>query len=228
VAHPIKSLTGPTIDFLYFENVMLMKRILSVALLVTLFLGTASAQTKQSSLLIPADTLSVVGMGAKIGLDYNSITGKTSFKDANTVGFSAGGFAYVERKNIGIRVEGLVHYTTYHLRDSFISGGSLNNVSIDIPVLFEYNFLPHAWIQIGPQFSTLVSVTYDRATPDNDPKNFFQTDNFSGVIGLELRLPYKLSLGARYTYGFSNIRASESPEKWNASAIQAYLGLKIW
>jgi hypothetical protein len=213
---------------LSFENYLLMKRILSALALVILYTGIANAQTNPIGLLTPADTLSVVGVGLKASVDYNQITGKTSFKDANTMGFSAGGFAYVERKKIGVRVEGLVRYTTYHLQDTFFNGGTFTNISIDFPVLFEYNFLPHTWMQVGPQFNTLVSVTYDHGTPEVDPRSFFQTDNFSGIVGLEYRLPYKLTVGARYTYGFSNIRASESPEKWNTSAIQAYLGLKIW
>lgn len=210
---------------------MTRKLILTVLSAIGLFFQSAHAQSGAAPRFTKPvkDTITKVSAGAKLGANFTQIDGIHSFKSGYNPGFTIGGFVHADRKKVGIQVEGLINYVTYNLQDTFLAGGHLNALSFDVPILFEYNFIPHLWIQAGPQFSTLLSVT--RSNPGyTDPRTLFQSFNISGVVGLEVRLPHKLCVGARYVYGFLSVtdQGNGPAETWKTSAAQAYLGLKLY
>ena len=205
------------------------KLLLAGAIAAVLYSGSADAQSTPGTITYRKDTLSKVASGAKLGANFASMDGKESFKEGFNVGFTAGGFIRVERKKLGVQVEGLVNYVRFQGQDTFLSGGTFSALYIDIPILFEYNVVKPIWLQIGPQFSTLLSVSHDPAL-SIAPKDLFQSFNFSGVVGLEARLPMNLAIGARYAMGLININDhgnSVTNEDWKLNTIQGYLSLKL-
>jgi hypothetical protein len=61
-------------------------------------------------------------------------------------------------------------------------------------------------------------------------KNIFKQAEFSAIIGVEGKLPYNFSVGARYKYGLSDINNSEVSmftDKWATQAIQVYASYTI-
>ena len=81
------------------------------------------------------------------------------------------------------------------------------------------------WLQVGPQYSGVVSVK-DVDGLVGDAKGLFRSGSVSGVAGLELKLPFHLNVGARYILGFSNLNASSSSISgtWQDRTLQVHLG----
>ncbi|MCD6012551.1 MAG: hypothetical protein K0Q79_2413 [Flavipsychrobacter sp.] len=167
-------------------------------------------------------------IGIKAGLNMQQVSG--NFADnAYSSGIVGGIFAGVSKNKIGVQAEGLVRsakvaYTvpTAATAPTF----TVNTVSLDIPVLFQYKIFWRIWAQAGPQFSTLISAKQN----STDVKNNFNTTNFAGVLGLQANLPFRLSVGARYVLGVTNINnESKSAIKgaWNERCIQLSLGFRF-
>lgn len=211
------------------------KRIFTI-IAVLFFTYPVVAQKASAPLRLGQDTLSKVTAGVKAGVSADQITGRLSFKNQSNIGISGGGFIQVERKKIGVQLEGLISLSKYSLQDSFISGGSFSIIHFDIPILFECKVAHGLWIQAGPQLNTILAVSHTPST-DTDPKSLFQSSNFCLAGGLEVKLPWNLSIGARYVYGLQNINdqgnsriagsIEQSNQAWRTSSIQGYVGLKF-
>lgn len=178
------------------------------------------------------DSLTKVHYGIKAGVNLNQVTGAETYKPDFTPGFSGGGFIASTRKWIGFRADAMISSSRYNLvDDSSFTNAHFNIINADITALLEIQIIPSLWLQVGPQFSTFISVSQKPDAPNSlDPKNYFTANNFSAVGGLELRLPYNLALGARYVYGFSDIRsdiATVTTEAWNTRTIHTYIGYRF-
>ena len=164
-------------------------------------------------------------LGIKLGANFNQLSG-SDFQKAYKPGILAGAFGGVEWKKFGFRVEAMVNSAKYDFSYTGTQDGSFKNLYLDIPVLFELKVIPRLWLQIGPQYSDIMSVK----NPDVDnPKQYFKSSDVSGVLGLEARLPLHFVVGARYILGFSNINQSVSgySETWNTRTIQLYVGFRF-
>jgi hypothetical protein len=65
---------------------------------------------------------------------------------------------------------------------------------------------------------------------NNTVKKSFKSTDIAGVIGIEGKLPLKLSVGARFMYGFTDINATEphpDSDKWKNSGFQIYAGFRF-
>ena len=165
-------------------------------------------------------------IGVKIGAASSYLSGNLAFNQAYTPGITAGAYMEFRRKKYGLQMEGQIATAMHSLQDSFINGGTLHFIYLDIPVLFEYRLFPGLWVQAGPQIGTLISVTQNPGTIVA-PKTLFESNNFSGVIGLEGKLPHRFSIGARYVAGISNINNGNvlnPSQAWSTTSIQFYLG----
>ena len=177
-----------------------------------------------------------VDLGLKLGANFNQLHGN-SFKNSYQPGIIGGAFVGVRMNKWGIRAEGLISsakytysFTKYTSAYSTTQNGTFKNIYLDVPVLFEYKIISRLWAQIGPQFSNVISVS---ATPNppagTDPKSYFKS-GFSGVLGLEARLPIHIVAGARYILGVTDIHNESLPGAsgaWNTRTIQLYVGFRF-
>ncbi len=215
-----------------------MKRILLVSFLftATLFSGRALAQSV-SIQAAPAEpkkdsTIPKIEFGLKLGANFQSISGNTwnnSYKPGVVAGITLG----MHKKKVGVRVEvlvGLSNYTSVIIRDSSGEKAEFRATYINIPVLFEYSFIPMLKLQAGPQYSNMISVKAVQGF-DGDPKVLFKQSELSGVLGLEAKLPAHFSVGARYILGLSNINnnvyTTSASDSWKNSTAQVYVGYSI-
>ena len=195
-----------------------MKRLLllstfSVALL---FSNRSSAQIPVVSKVLPK-----VIFGVKVGANFQQLNGD-SWNNAYKAGFTGGAFVGVTKKKFGVQVEGLISSAKFST-DASLNNPSVtfNNLYLNVPVLFEYKLVNRLWLQIGPQFTDLVS------TNNNDHvNNAFKTTDFDGALGLQLILPLHLVASARYIFGFTNVD-NLSSQTWNNRSIQLSLGFRF-
>jgi hypothetical protein len=185
-----------------------------------------------------------IDLGIKAGANFAQLKGK-SWDDGYKASFLGGVFGGVRIKKVGVQVEaffsqtkytttGKKFYDIYHTDPGVVFNpiidsakeNSFNVGYINIPILFQYNVLPMLWVQLGPQYSGIVTVN----DPDElvqDSKALFKNGSFSGVVGLEAKLPFKLVVGARYVFGLSSINNTTVSGAWQQNVIQGYLGFSF-
>jgi hypothetical protein len=202
-----------------------MKRTLLVTLLSGFLFTQSHAQISKITDIAPK-----VDLGLKIGLNMQQLSAGSDFQNSYKSGIFGGAFVGVHKNKIGVQVEALVKGVSYELNvpaTPISSGGTskLNAVYLDIPLLFEYRIVKRVWLQLGPQYSIMMSA---KNASGNDVKNAFKSSDFAGVIGLDVHLPVRLSAGARYVLGFSDINnTSSATESWKNRSIQLYLAYRI-
>jgi hypothetical protein len=204
-----------------------MKHTLLAIFIALLFSATINAQPVVGTV---TKALPKIDLGIKLGADFEQLNGKT-WAQSYQPGIIGGVFVGLHKHNVGVQAELLLntsHYTTQNLIDS-VHKGDFRATYFDIPVLFEYKVIPMVWLQVGPQFSSLVSV---KSLNDavSDAKSDFKSGAFSGVVGAEERLPVHIVAGVRYILGFTNINNESKTgitEAWNQHIIQVYVGFKF-
>jgi hypothetical protein len=186
-----------------------------------------------------------VDLGIKLGASFNNVNGsywQNGYK-ANLLG---GIFLGVTGKRLGGQIEGVFTQSTFVTGDKFneiyqdayqtgkdsVKGGSFKVNTLNIPLLLNIKLFSRAVIQIGPQFTGVVSVR-DKDELFKDAKSLFN-NSFDGVIGVDLKLPAHLDIGARYIIGLSNMHktnsASSSQEvddAWKQKTLQIHIGYSI-
>jgi hypothetical protein len=197
-----------------------MKRIIfgTMCLITLLDAGTANAQLgvkKVASKVVPKVTI-----GAKLGMNMQKLEG-SAYETKFRSGIVGGAFVSVDRKKMGIRVEGLLKTAKYSVYNTNVK---VNAVYVDVPLLFEYKIVPRLWIQAGPQFSSMLSA---KNTNGNDVKSAFNTSDVSAVVGIEAALPLKLTVGARYIYGFSDLNNNSYGGDLKSRSLQFSIGYRF-
>jgi len=199
---------------------------------VTLFSSFAFAQIPVVSKVTKA--LPKVALGLKLGANFQDLNSKSTFQNSYKGGVVAGAFLGITKNKMGVQVEGLIKTVKYSISDAiqgYNMNKDINTVNLDVPVLFEYKFLPRLWVQIGPQFTSLLSAK----NGSKDVKTDFKTSDFSGILGLQAILPLHFVAGARYVLGFSDINShsvstntiSLGTEAWHNRSFQIYAGWRF-
>jgi len=193
-----------------------------------LFFCSASRAQVANELFNPNDSTAPKPLiGIKAGVNLQSIT-SSDWVQALNAGFSGGFYAGLHKDKIAFRAEFLVGTTSYKSKVAIDSEGNIGNfnvVYLNIPLLFEYCFIPHLAVQVGPQYSNMISAT-KKSSFDGDPKVLFKAGEFSGVLGLEAKITAHFNAGARYIMGFTNLnnQAFTSSQVWHTNTIQVYAG----
>jgi len=205
-----------------------LKRLLQLYLFAALLVPVFSHAQLLTGEGKPDSTLPKMDFGIKIGTNTQNISGSVWDKDFAT-GICGGFFARMHKNKIGGRIEVLVATTSLSspiIGDS-LHKGEFNATYLNIPLLFEFNIIPHLMLQAGVQYSNLMGMSSKNV--QIDIKSFFKQGEFSAVVGLEGKLPKNFLVGARYRYGLTDINSGASPleGKWTTSAIQAYIGYTI-
>jgi hypothetical protein len=75
---------------------------------------------------------------------------------------------------------------------------------INIPVLFQYYFLPEFYAEAGPQLGILASSRVKRGGVSEDVDGFKSVD-IGSAIGVGYKFPINVGVYARYTFGFTDL-----------------------
>ncbi|MCB9047469.1 MAG: PorT family protein [Chitinophagales bacterium] len=180
-----------------------------------------------------------VNIGLKAGMNFTRLQGST-WTGGYRSGILAGAFGSVGVKKIAGQIEALVSTTTFtgqgrSFQDAGLllnpvdstSQGSFSAVYLHIPVLLNLKMFGNASIQLGPQFSSLLSAKDKDGILNTPTSTVFNTSDFAGVVGLQLKLPAKLNAGIRYTFGLSDQNLSSVGESWKLGTIQIHLGFSF-
>ncbi len=185
-------------------------------------------------------TLPKIEFGVKVGGNLQTVTGDT-WDNSYKPGIAGGMYIGMQKKKIGGRLEILAHAarytsravtdssgTSYVVTDSAGNRGDFRLVYLDIPLLFEYRVFHNVWLQLGPQYSVVMSVNSLTAY-GGDPKVIFKQGEVSGIIGAEARFPINISAGIRYVYGFTDMNNNilGTTDSWRNQTFQVYVAYRI-
>jgi hypothetical protein len=215
-----------------------MKRIFTIQslLLAMLLLAGTSVRAQDDE---PAPRIHIT-VGPKIGLNLSKLDGQ-SWDGGYKTNLLGGAWLGVIGSRFGIQIEGLFSQTTYTTGQDFntiyrqyiqagkdsLKGGAFRVNYFNIPLLAQIRILNRVWLQIGPQYSGIVSVK-DKDNFVKDATGLFSSGSVSGVAGLWIDVTRHLNIGARYVQGFSNLSdVKDVSEKWKMRDVQVHLGYRF-
>ncbi len=191
-----------------------------------------------------------VDAGLKLGANFSNINGKY-WENGYKANFLGGAFVSVNGPRIGVQVEAIFSQSSYATGNGFhdIYKDFYNNIAdsakkgnfrvnyLSIPVLLNLKLFSKVIIQVGPQYSGVVSIN-DKDALLKDAKGLFKSGSVDGVIGLWVNLPANLNVGARYVIGFSNLNDEDGnttvqssqriDDSWKQRTLQVHLGYTIF
>ena len=173
-------------------------------------------------------------VGIKAGVNLAQITGR-SFNDGYQTGFSGGAFAELKLSSKWDLQPELLYAQTqvttsnefYYTSDPQFHGIPNRTISlnyINVPVLLSYKLIPVLSIQAGPSIGFLMSTSENIMVPSQDA---FKTTDFSVVAGAQVNLS-RVKLGARYSYGLTDISQVTPTDTWKNQNIQVYIGFLLF
>ena len=202
------------------------KLFLAVAVLMLAAVTTVNAQK-------------LLRFGVKGGANLGKLDGE-GFQDGFKLGYHLGGFAQVNLvKGFGVQGELIFSSTKTKTTDNF------SDIYKDVPDVtdadnrkeIKMNYLsipllanidlgsPRIKLQVGPQFSALVSNKKVLGAA----KEAFKGGDISGVAGLWLQLPI-VNVSARYIIGFNDVKdinSVTSTSNWKNQSIQLGVGVSF-
>lgn len=203
-----------------------------IALLLLLSTSKLSAQGKDR---LPARSY----LGIKAGGNFSFISGD-SWDNGIKSNLVGGAYVGIKGLSAGIQAEALFAQSEYTTGNSFhhLYGAYFNNIGdslkqgsfrvnqLCIPLLLQFKIGPGLWLQLGGQYTGIVSVE-DVDALLKDARSIFKTSNLAGIAGATFNLG-KVNIGARYIFDFSNANNSRVDEVWKQKAIQAHIGLRLF
>lgn len=175
-----------------------------------------------------------IDLGIKLGANFSKLEGSV-FDDTYRTGFLGGAFGGVKFGKYGVSAELLYSRTrfTYNpgsLDKSFFSDttkfddeNSFAVSNLSIPILFNIKLVGPIWFQVGPQYTSVISIGDENGFL-KDVDAVFKNGDISGVAGLQANIS-KINIGARYIMGFSNMNnASGVGDSWKNRTIQLHVG----
>jgi outer membrane protein W len=172
-----------------------------------------------------------VQLGAKAGLAVTNFVGDSD-PDFNTKINFTGGFTFRTYFNRNVAVQPELVYTMKGSKTITELDGILSNVSfsimyIEVPVLLRYSLSPRSSVSpvvaAGPTVAFNVDSRITYGAVNSDLEFTDRDDSIKGVdlgfaaeIGADLQWDLRtISVGARYTYGVSNIIDNPDDPKHN-------------
>lgn len=181
--------------------------------------------------------------GIKLGANLAKLNGQ-SWDGGYKTNLLGGVFLRLHNGRFGVQAEGFYSQSEYTTGKDFnriypqylqagkdsLSRGSFKVSYFNIPLMVQLKILNRVWMQLGAQYSGVVSVK-DKDAFVKDAEGLFDQGDFSAVGGLWIDLPLHLNMGARYVMGFSdlnNINQSAASESWKQRNVQVHLGWTIF
>lgn len=180
-----------------------------------------------------------INVGLKAGMNFTRMSGST-WTGGYRSGILAGAFGSVGIKKIGGQIEALVSTTTITGEGQNFQNqgllifpadsaeiGSFSATYLSVPILLNLRVFGNATLQLGPQYTALLSVRDKDQFLNISPEDIFNPSDFAGVVGVQLNLPLNIHAGARYVFGFNDQNLSSVGESWKLSSIQVSLGFSF-
>lgn len=181
----------------------------------------------------------LVRWGLKGGANLGKLDG-TGYQDGFKLGYHLGAFAQFNlASGFGVQGELVFSSTKTETTDNFSEIYNTDNLNdpendnkkislnyLSIPLLANFNLgTPRLKLQVGPQFSALVS---DRKAL-KAANEAFKGGDIAGVAGLWLQLPI-INVSARYIIGFTDVKNAgdvANTSNWKNQAIQLGVGVTL-
>jgi hypothetical protein len=206
---------------------------------ILLFLFIVSFSNSVRAQEVPIVSRVKVDFGPKIGINLSKIDGQ-NWDGGYKTNLLGGVFLSVHGSRFGVQAEGLFSQTTYITGPNFDSiyhayvnagidsgmKGSFRISYFNIPVMAQVRILSRVWMQVGLQYSGVVSVE-DKDQFLKDAEALFDHGTISAVGGLWIDVTKRINVGARYVMGLSNLndQYDKVPESWKQRDIQLHIGL---
>lgn len=189
-----------------------------------------------------------IDLGIKVGANFTNING-TYWQYGYKANFLGGVFAALNGPKVGLQVEGLFSQSTYVTGKGFndlyedfyqtgkdsIQAGTFRVNNFSIPLLLNIKLMSRVWVQLGPQYSGVISVN-DVNNMMKDASQLFKNGALSAVGGLTIKFPIHLSITGRYIMGLSNVNnntnytnaSANVKDDWKLRTIQFTLNYTIF
>jgi len=175
-------------------------------------------------------------LGVMAGVNFAQLDGKT-WNNGYKTNLLGGLFAGIHGGRAGIEIQPVFSQSAYVTGSDFhniysqyynnavdsVKQGTFRVSYLNIPVLFKLKVLNLLWLQVGPQYSGIVS-TKDVDHLVKDSKQLFKSGQLSGIGGLEVHLPFHLRVGARYVFGLTDLNGTSISDTWKEKQIQVTVG----
>jgi len=198
---------------------------------VTVNRGNYSSQQQKETSFSDKGSGFLMKYGVKAGLNMTSMSNDMAFDPGfgMGVGFRVGGFLNMrwgyrtENSSKGTGLWGFQPELMYSNQAVKTDAGDIKMNYIAVPLLLKVYPTTALSIEVGPEFSYLIStspstIAVDRAEVKvGDCKGM----NIGATAGLAYDFEMGLTVGARYTYGFTDIAKNL---KWKNSNIQVTVG----
>ena len=189
-----------------------MKKIVTILSVITLFVTCVNAQ-KTDDLLLE--------YGAKAGVNFSTAktSGSGSSGSISGTGVLIGGYVAFPITDV-IKIQPELLYDHHSGTDN---GMTTNLNYLTVPVIAKYAIQSSGFsVLAGPQIGLLLSAKSKENGESISTKEFYNSTNFSLIIGAEYALPVGINFSARYNAGLSNISKVSidgNSEKLSAFAI---------
>lgn len=175
-------------------------------------------------------------LGLKLGANVYKTSGAQMDNEYRTFPYG-GAYLGMEFGKISFNVEGLFTQTTMIAGNNFntiyqgyiqngkqqIQNGKFQFTELSIPFLLGYKVMNALWIQVGPQYTDIVSMN-DKDDILTEMGKVYKSGYVSGVAGIKIKLPFKLHINGRYILGITNRNNTTVNERWRTNHWQVGLG----
>lgn len=198
---------------------------------VTVNRGNYSSQQQKETSFSDQGSGFLMKYGVKAGLNMTSMSNDMSFDPGfgMGVGFRVGGFLNMrwgyrtENSSKGTGLWGFQPELMYSNQAVKTEAGDIKMNYIAVPLLLKVYPTTALSIEVGPEFSYLISTSPSTMAVDGAEINVGDCKgmNVGVAAGLAYDFEMGLTVGARYTYGFTDMAKNL---KWKNSNIQVTVG----
>ena len=184
-----------------------------------------------------------VNAGLKLGANLAKLDGE-NWDGGYKTNLLGGIYVRIHNGRWGVQGEGFFTQSDYTTGKDFnsiykqylqagkdsLSKGTFRVSYFNIPLMAQVKLLSRVWLQVGAQYSGIVSVK-DKDQFVKDAEGLFDNGSFAAIGGLWLDLPLHFNVGARYILGFSNlnnVNETTAQESWKQRNVQIHVGYNIF
>ncbi|RLD27991.1 MAG: PorT family protein [Bacteroidetes bacterium] len=169
--------------------------------------------------------------GAKAGVNFSNLS-EDDMDWKSKTGFNIGLFVEVEISDLLFFQPEILFSTQGAKIEESGAELKINTSVVNIPLMIKYKAAEKFYIEAGPQIGFLTKAemefTYDGVSGTEDVKDDAKSIDFSLNFGLSIDVIESLFVGARYSFGLSNISDDkEDPTDIKASNISIMVGYRF-
>jgi hypothetical protein len=161
-----------------------------------------------------------IGVGIKVGANFANQS-ITDWDTSTKTGFVGGAYVILAfSEKWAIQPEVLFSSQGSNVPDN------INDLSyLNIPVLLRWKPVSLLSIEVGPQFSSLISAVDKSGDSIEDD---FKNSDFGLALGATVHLPLGFNGGLRYVWGFTNVSDLGNDHEVKNTTAQIFVGWTIF